>query len=381
MNGKPFGNDFIAFWTASHLALTGHAQNTYNASLLFKAQQIAVPVSSQNPYIWFYPPTFYLVVLPLALMPYITAYWVFMLSTLCGYLLMLRRIVQGKTATLCIAAFSGLWINLFYGQNAFLTASLCGAALLCTERKPVLAGMFIGMLASIKPHLALLFPVALISIGAWRILITAALTATAFTAIGTAILGTAALRGFLENLDDARLFLENGSQVWEKMPSVFAFARLLGTPVAWAYVAHFAFAVYAVFVVWSVWRHCQDQKLRGAALMTATFLISPYIFHYDLAWLAFPIAWLALSGMQNGWLRGEQEVLVVAWLLPILMVVQIVTNLTVQIGPPVICSLLWIIVRRVESPMLETTKTSYRDDERNCTVCNSSKYSERTIKE
>ncbi len=381
LKGNSFGNDFITFWAASHLALTGHAQDAYDSCLLFKAQQFALPAASRDSYAWFYPPTFYLLVLPLALLPYVAAYWTFMLSTLGAYLLLLRRIVRGKTAMLCIAAFSGLWINLFYGQNAFLTASLCGAALLCTERRPVLAGVFIGLLAAIKPHLAFLFPVALIAVGAWRILITAALTTTAFTAIGTAILGTAALKGFLANLVYARVFLENGSQVWKKIPSVFAFMRLYGIPVEWAYVIHFVFATGAAVIVWHVWRRCRNSNLRGAVLMTATFLISPYIFHYDLAWLAFPIAWFALSGMQNGWLRGEREVLVVAWLLPMLMGVQIVTNLTVQIGPPVICSLLWIIVRRIESPMLETTTTSYRDDERNCTVCNSSKYSERTIKE
>jgi len=337
--------DFVLAWAASHLALTGHALDAYSIPSLIKAQQIAEP-GPQDVYGWFYPPSYYLLILPLALLPYAAAYWSFMLSTLGGYLLVFRRIIRDKTAMWCLAGFSGLWMNFFDGQNGFLTAALAGAALLNLERRPVLAGVFIGLLA-IKPHLAMLFPVALLAIGAWRTLITAAVTAITFMAVGTAILGTAVLKAFLASLGDARhLCLENGSLLWSKMPSVFAFMRLLGTPVTWAYVAHFIVAVVAVIAVWRVWRNCQNRNLRGASLMTATFLVSPYVLFYDLAWLAFPIAWLALDGLRYGWQRGERAVLAAAWLLPLLMMVQIIAHLNVQVGPLVLCSLLWMTYRR-----------------------------------
>ena len=355
LKGKPLGSDFITFWAASHMALAGHAQDAYNIPLLIKAEQIAVP-ASQSIYVWYYPPAFYLVVLPLALLPYMASYWAFILSTLGAYLLVLRRIVRGNTAMWCIAAFSGLWINLFHGQNAFLTAALCGAALLCVERKPLLAGLIIGLLA-IKPHLALLFPVALIAIGAWRTFMTAAVTAITFTAIGTATLGSAVVKGCLASLGYARLFLEAGVLPWTKMPTMFAFSRMLGIPVEWAYFIHFAVAVGAVIVVWQVWRRCRDRELRGAALMTATFLVSPYVCDYDLAWLAFPIAWLALDALRKGWLRGEREVLLVSWLLPMLMA-PLATALSVQVGPLVLCSLLWITARRATAASRTGAKAS-----------------------
>jgi len=366
--GQPLGYDFIAFWAASQTALAGHAQDAYTP-LLFRAEQLAVPAAAQHVVVWFYPPSFYLAVLPLALLPYMASFWAFVLSTLGAYLLVLRRILRGNTAMWCLAAFSGLWINLFHGQNAFLTAALAGAAMLCLERRPVLAGLFIGLLA-IKPHLAILFPVALLAIGAWRSLMTATVTAITFMAIGTASLGTAVLKGWLTSLGYARQFLENGSLPWDKMPSMFAFARLLGVPVAWAYAVHLVVALGAVIVVWRVWRSCLDWNLRGAALMTATFLVSPYVFDYDLAWLAFPIAWLALAGLRDGWLRGEREVLVVAWLLPILMVL-IATALSVQVGPFVLCSLLWITVRRVKSGSISgaTTTNGHADEPETVTEC------------
>jgi len=148
LKGKPLGYDFITFWAASYVGLAGHAPDAYNISLLFKAENFAVP-ASKSVYVWYYSPSFYLTVLPLALLPYLAAYWVFMISTLSGYLLVLRRIVRNDTAMWCLAAFSGLWLNLFHGQNAFLTAALAGAALLSLERRPILES---GHLRTLTVH-------------------------------------------------------------------------------------------------------------------------------------------------------------------------------------------------------------------------------------
>jgi len=73
--------------------------------------------------------------------------------------------------------------------------------------------------------------------------------------------------------------------------------------------------------------------------------VSPYSFDYDLAWLAFPIAWLAQAGLREGWLRGEREVLVAAWVLPIIMA-PLAMAVPLQIGPLVLVALLGAVVRR-----------------------------------
>jgi hypothetical protein len=66
--------------------------------------------------------------------------------------------------------------------------------------------------------------------------------------------------------------------------------------------------------------------------------------------LAFPIAWLTLTGLRDGWLRGEREVLVAAWLLPLLMTL-IAGTISIQVGPFVLGALLWIPVRRAKSDL------------------------------
>jgi len=351
--GKPIGYDFITFWAASHLALTHHAADAYNIPLLFKAENLAVP-ESKGVFVWYYPPTFYLLILPLALLPYLLSFWVFTLTTLAAYLAAFRQLLRpslhsyARPALWCLAGFSGLWLNLFHGQNAFLTAALAAAALLTLDTQPILAGVFLGLLA-IKPHLALLFPVVLIVIGAWRTLLTALITGSTFLALGTAVLGVDTLKACLGSLRYARIFLEGGFLPWVKMPTVFALLRLLHVPIPAAYAVHAIVALLATIAVWHIWRASHDRQLQAASLMTATFLISPYVFDYDLAWLAFPIAWLALIGLRDGWLPGEREALVAAWVLPVAM--SPVVKLThLQPAPFVFGWLLWLMLRRASTP-------------------------------
>jgi hypothetical protein len=343
--GKPFGYDFITFWSASLAALDGHAPAAYSFAGIFHYEQIAVPASKLI-FGWYYPPSFYLLILPLAKLPYVPSFLLWMVSTTALYVATVRRVVKDSTAMWCLAAFSGLWMNLLHGQNAFLTAALAAAGLLCLKRRPYLAGVLIGLLA-IKPHLALLFPLALIAGRAWRTLVTAAATAFALTAAGTAVLGRATLMACIHNLGSPRVLLETGALPWPKMPTIFAFARLLGIPVAVAYGLHAVVAAAAAAIVWRVWRNSEDWGLRGAVLMSATFLISPYVFDYDLAWLAFPIAWLGMIGMRDGWLKGEREVLTLAWLAPLVMA-PIASASAVQVGPLVLVGMVWVAWRRLE---------------------------------
>jgi len=74
-------------------------------------------------------------------------------------------------------------------------------------------------------------------------------------------------------------------------------------------------------------------------------LVSPYLFDYDLAWLALPLAWSVRHGLEHGWRRGEREALTLAWLLPI--VFQGLAAVThVGIGPLAIGALFVVILRQ-----------------------------------
>jgi hypothetical protein len=343
-NGKPIGYDFITYYAASKMALAGHAAEAYSVPAIAAVEHGLVPASADK-FAWYYPPTFYLLIVPLGLLPYAAALALFVGLGLAAYVVVLRRVIRGTDAMWCLAGFAGLWLNLLQGQNGFLTAALAGGALLAMEEHPALGGVLVGLLA-IKPHLALLFPVALVAARMWKTLAVAAVTAAAFVGLGTWALGVATLRACVGSLPTARMYLEDGQLPWAKMPTVFAMLRTAHVPLMAAYAVHAVVALGAVAAVWRVWSRTRDGQLRGAVLMAATFLVSPYIFDYDMAWLAFPIAWMALVGMREGWRRWDREVLVLVWVLPMLMAA-VAAEIVVQPAVLGIVALVWVVVRRV----------------------------------
>ncbi|MFN8137764.1 MAG: glycosyltransferase family 87 protein [Propionicimonas sp.] len=343
--GQVLGSDFVTFYAAARLALSGHGVDAWNLDALLAMQHQVFPAYAGKGFAWFYPPTFLLVVTPLALLPHLAALAVFVGTTATGWALALRRAIGARAPAGWSPRSPACGSARHRARTACSPPPSPAARLLTLRRRPVLSGVLLGLLV-VKPHLAALFAVALLAVRAWRTMLVAAGTALVFLGASLLAFGWAALPAWLDSLQVARVATESGALPWAKMPSTFALLRLLGTPVTWAYAGHAVIAIAAAVAVWVVWRRTDALPLRGAVLMAATFLANPYAFDYDLVWLAFPIAWLAVYGLENGWRRGDREVLVAAWLLPALATA--LASLTrVQVAPLVLAALVWVAVRRV----------------------------------
>src|SRR5690606_15709865 len=145
------------------------------------------------------------------------------------------RAMTARPAVLWLAlAFPGTFINLFHGQNGFLTAALLGGGLLLLDRRPVLAGVLFGLM-SYKPQFGLLLPLVLLATQRWTVFAAAAATTLALAGASLLALGAAPWLAFLENAPFVRLVLEQGHLPWFKMPTAFAMARMLGVPVVASY--------------------------------------------------------------------------------------------------------------------------------------------------
>lgn len=349
LRGKPLGYDFITFWSAAKLALAGAAEAVYDLQRLFAMQQQAVP-DLTNPYAWHYPPTFLLMVLPLAALPYLWACVAWVAASLPLFLVTLRGLTRHPAALWLALAFPGTFINLFHGQNGFLTCALMGGALLLLDRRPLLAGVLFGLM-SYKPQFGLLIPLALLATGRWTAFAAAAAAALALAAASFAAFGAEPWRAFLDNGPFLRLVLEQGHLPWFKMPTTFAAARMLGVPVSLSYALQAAVALAVVVVVLRLWRSHADQSLKSAGLVVGALMVSPYGFDYDLVLLALPLAWLGLRGVERGFLFGEKAILLLAWLSPILMPA-IASGASLQLGPVVLAALLWSVLRRARHEAL-----------------------------
>lgn len=311
------GGDFVVFWSAAKVTLSDGAAAAYDYATLRQAELAAVPGLAIGDGVlpWLYPPTSLLFLLVLGVLPYGLATFVFLAGGALCYVGGLCRILP-RHAWLAGMAFPGIAVVLATGQNALWLAGFAGLALANLRSRPALAGVLLG-LVTIKPHLALVFPLALLCARNWRAL--GALVATALALALAALLafGTAPYVAFLHNAAAARAELEQGTALLGRMPSVFAAVKMVSGSLAWSYALHIVVALAAVCAVAYAWARPCSFALRAAVLCCAALLVPPYLYDYDLAFLGLAIGWLGVHGYRNGWLPGERELLIGLWLLPL----------------------------------------------------------------
>ncbi len=312
--GRPLGADFITFWASSHLTLNGDPAAAFDGAKIMVAEQQAVPANDKL-FLWHYPPMFMLVVLPLALLPYILSFLAWNLLTLAAFAATVRKIAPAAATVWLTLAFPLTYVNFSHGQTGFLTAALFGGSMVLLGRRPVLAGILIGLLC-FKPHLGILLPLALICGRHWRAFLAASATTVAFALTSVAVVGLESWRAFLENIPLVRQVFEEGMLPWVKMPGFFPSLRLLGVDATLAYALHAILALAVAAIVAWVWWRKTPIPLAAAVLVTGTLLATPYSFDYDLVLLAIPIALLGWEGYRNGWMAWEREILVLAGVIP-----------------------------------------------------------------
>jgi hypothetical protein len=340
--GKPVGGDFVTYWAASRLALSGKAAAVYDSNYLYEAERQVTGVFSPQP--WHYPPTFLLMVLPVSLFPFLASLVIWLGSTLTGYLTVIRRIAPHTLTFWLTLAFPGTFQNLIHGQNGFLSAGLLGAGLLLIDRKPLLAGLLFGLL-TFKPHLAVLLPVALVAGRYWKTLAAMILSGAVLAVSSALILGTQAWVAFWKNIPFAMRLLTDGSLPIYKMPSVFAAILLAGgSPRLAQFLQALISCGMVVGVAW-IWVQKKPLPLRASILTLAILLTTPFAFEYDLTILALPLAWLGGEVLVTGWLPLEQPVMAATWLLP--LVAPFLARLThFQLSPLVLLILVALLLRR-----------------------------------
>lgn len=359
------GADFSVFWSASWLLRSGAPVDIYDYARLQPVilAHGSVPPDSAFYLPWLYPPMFLWFVLPLALMPFALSYVVFVAGSGAAYAGALLRWLHPRdgaraAAWIGVLAFPGIFLAATIGQNALLTAALAAWGLLLLPRRPLLAGMLLGML-TIKPQLALVFPLALLAGREWRALAGATASALLLALASVAAFGWDTVPAFVRNAAMlTELVLHDGMRAWYASPTALSMARLAGGSPTLALALQAVVGLGALAALARVWSRRRHMAPRAAAAAVAALLSSPYLWYYELAWLGIAIAALASDGARRGWLRGERPLLVLAWLLPMLMFANALLQLW-QCGVVVLMLLMAAIVRRAsrmtEAPCRQPT--------------------------
>ncbi|HZC46089.1 MAG TPA: glycosyltransferase family 87 protein, partial [Candidatus Acidoferrum sp.] len=249
-------------------------------------------------------------------LPYDISLLIWTLLTLSAYLLVIRRIAPGRDAMWVGLAFPGVLLNVLDGQNGLLTMSLLAGGLVLLEDRPLVAGLLFGLL-SYKPQFSILVPVVLIATGHWRSLMSAAVAVAILLILTVLLFGIPTWQAFLAAVPANSHHVVESKHGYGMIQSVFAAARLWNVPAAASYTLQAIVSLATAIVVLWVWRQPAPLSLKGAALLTGTLMITPYMLDYDLVLLAAPIAWLACEGLRSGFLPWEKSILLLAWIFPL----------------------------------------------------------------
>lgn len=347
------GTDFAVFWSASYLALSEGPVHAYDLAKHLEVMRAYGPLTPESETIlpWLYPPTFLLMALPLALLPLAFSYVLFLLGSVIAYLRVIGSLlgvgpISRRGLWLPVIASPAVLVAAILGQNSLLTAALAGGAVALVVKRPVLAGVLMGLLA-IKPQLALLMPVALIAGRHGRALASTAATVVLFVAASVAVCGWDTIPAFLQSSAWARDNLMEGTPSgWYGMPSVLSAVQLMGLTPSAAYAVQGLSALAASAAVAYVWSHTREAPLRAAVLAAAALLATPYVRHYELTWMGIVVAGLVADGLRHGGPSGREQLLfVAAWLLPLFESANPLLGLP-QVGPLVSALLMLNAVRR-----------------------------------
>ncbi|WP_331171995.1 glycosyltransferase family 87 protein [Rhodopseudomonas sp.] len=289
--GRPFGDDFINYWSGAYLAWHGRASEIYDMAAFHAFEQSVVGPALSN-YHYSYPPVNLLLTAPLAFVPYVPALTLWLLLGWAAFYGALRLAMPHGGALLLALAAPAVFINALGGQNGMWTAALFGGGLGLLDRRPLFAGALLGLLV-FKPQLGVLIPFALLAGGHWRAFAAAAVVALSLVGLSVAGFGFALWADYARNLAMLRhLILEDGSGVWHRFVTVFVAARRLGASVETAYAMQLAAAALACVVVVWVWFRESEAGVRNAVLLLCSSFATPYLQDYDLVFGALVVAWL-----------------------------------------------------------------------------------------
>ncbi|MBR0680624.1 DUF2029 domain-containing protein [Roseomonas eburnea] len=322
--GAPPIADYLAFHAAGRLAAEGAAADAYDWAVLHAAHAgiLGEPVPGRLG--WLNPPTFFFAILPFSALPYRLGWLVWILASGVAFALAARAILPRAAAVAAALAVPPVMFTASVGQNGLLTAALLGATLALLDRRPVAAGIALGLL-TVKPQFGLLFPILLAASGRWRSFLAAAATALALAAAACLAFGTEAWIAFLEaSGGNAERLLANGQDVSPRILSVHAFVMRATGQEALAAALHALVALAATVVTLRLWLRRPEgpEEARAAAAIAGAFLVTPYVWGYDMPAIAMAALFLARAGLRDGFMPAERALIVLACAWPAVLVAQ-----------------------------------------------------------
>lgn len=295
-----WGRDFINVWTGGHLVRDGQLSTLADVRAYQAFQhQLFGPIGDHN---YSYPPVTYPVAALLSYLPYPVALIIWQLSGALFFIWAAKPWWPRRAGPVWLAALTpAALVNLWAGHYGFFIGGLFLLGWRQVELgRASLGGLCFGLML-IKPHLAVLVPLALAMRREWRAMGAAAATVAVLVAGSVSMYGIEPWRDFLFGTSRVQASLINGGGSFFELMSTSPATAMLSMGAGWpiAIAAQAACAAGAIGAV--VICGLREAPLKSYALLTATatFLVLPYAFNYDLT-VPMIAALVIMSGSERG---------------------------------------------------------------------------------
>jgi hypothetical protein len=312
--GYVLGRDFVNTWMGARAVLSGNLAGLLNVD----AHNLALlhALGPMPPHNWSYPPSLLLFIGPLGRFDYVTALTLWSLIGYAAYVAASATFERSTRFLLLVAAAPVVAANLYSGQTGFFTAAVLILFFRFLDERPIAAGAMLGLMLC-KPHLVLLYPLALAVSGRWRTFAAAGVMAVVLVALTAAVFGAHVWPDYFRMVVPVqRGVLDYGGGFLTMMPTGFMHGRMMGLPLALCWKIQLPFTLFAAGAVIWTYRKRRDPVLSAAVLVTASIIASPYSFNYDMVtfgWLT-AMLWPRFEGL---W---DRVLLVAIWTLPLTLV-------------------------------------------------------------
>jgi len=295
-NGNIKGTDFLHLYTLGSLAVAHRGADLYDMNAQAALAAEGVPEATGVLYLPLYPPQVSLFFLPMAHLSYggaLILWWICSVAVygVCCYSVWracpnLRE--YGGTVALLAVAFPAFFHLIAWGQtSAGALACFTLMFFLLRDRREFLAGLVLGCLI-FKPQLGLAAAIVFASIGAWKTLLGAVLSAAGQLSLGVLYYGMEPLERWVHVLRNVRTVLPLLEPKLYQTHSLRTFWSML---VSWPEVSLILYVVSAAVALGltiACWKRSSTLPLplQYSALLLTTVLVAPHLTVYDLVILA-----------------------------------------------------------------------------------------------
>ena len=341
-----WGRDFVNVYTSGKLVLQDKLDILYDIPA-YRAYQLDLFEGGLKHHNYSYPPVTLLYTWLSALIPYWAALTLWLAGTGAFFVWTAKPYLRGAGLPAWVAILAPASIvNAWAGHYGFLIGGLWLAAFHYLPRRPVLSGILIGCMI-VKPHLAILVPLVLLWRRDWIAFAAAAATVIALVGLSILFFGVDLWTIYLTQtaMVQAAMVDDVGTFFIRMMPTIMPSLALAGVGGTLAAIVQIVVALGAIGLL--LWRMPKDSGEAGLAAATATFLVLPYAFNYDMT-VAGLAGLLVLQRSRTGGSFAYTLAAAFAFLLP--MSVMYFGLVDMPVGPPALIFQLLALLGLIAPP-------------------------------